>query len=95
MSDQSTQPEAEPTGSSDHSQHRTPAGEGSEAPLSEHEGGPAEMSLYDGTGNEMTAVLTEDEEGMPRQGTGEDTEAAIKDAKDPGEPISPGFDGEM
>ncbi|MDQ3569715.1 MAG: hypothetical protein M3396_03665 [Actinomycetota bacterium] len=91
MTDQSMQPDAEHTGSSDHPEDRTPAGEGSEAPLSQDQGGPAEISQFDGAGNEMTSVLTEDEQGMPRQGTGGDRESAIKDAKDPSEPISPGF----
>ena len=91
MSDQSMQPEEDRTGSSDHPQRRTPGGEGSETPLSQEQGGPAEYSLYDGQGNEIAATLTEDEEGFPRQGTGETHEEAVKDARDPSVPLGEGF----
>ncbi len=91
MADQSMQPEESRTGTSDHPQHRTPPGEGSETSLSQNEGGPAEMSLYDGRGNEMTTVLTEDEEGMPRQGTGADREEALKEVNEPDSPVGEGF----
>ena len=91
MADQRPQEGPERVGESDHPQHRTPPGEGSETPLSEKEGGPAEMSLYDGMGNETSAVLTEDEQGFPRQGTGKDREDAIEDAKDPDSVIGQGF----
>ena len=91
MSEQGMQPEQNRTGDSDHPQHRTPAGEGSETPLAEKEGGPAEYSLYDGKGNEQTVVVTEDEEGNPREGTGADRDEAIKEARDPSVPIGEGF----
>ncbi len=91
MSEQRPQGETNRAGDSDHPQHRTPGGEGSETPLSEKEGGPAEYSLYDGKGNEMTTVLTEDEEGRPREGTGADREEAMKEAKDPSNPVGKGF----
>ena len=91
MSEQGMQPEQNRTGDSDHPQHRTPAGEGSETQLAEKEGGPAEYSLYDGKGNEQTVVVTEDEEGNPREGTGADRDEAIKEARDPSVPIGEGF----
>ncbi len=91
MSEQRPQGEGNRAGDSDHPQHRTPSGEGSETPLSEKEGGPAEYSMYDGKGNEMTVVVGEDEEGMPREGTGPDRDAALKEVKDPSKPIGSGF----
>ena len=91
MSEQRPQAESDRAGDSDHPQHRTPPGEASETPLSEKEGGPAEYSLYDGRGNEMTAVVGEDDEGRPREGTGPDREEALKEVKDPTKPIGSGF----
>ncbi len=92
MSDQSTQPEENRAGSSDHPQHRTPGGEGADAGFAQHSGeGPAEISLYDGKGNEQVGALTEDESGFPRQGSGQDLDEAAKDAKDPSQPIGEGF----
>lgn len=93
MSDQSMQPEENRAGSSDHPQHRTPAGEGSDSGLAQHESGPAEFSIYDGAGNEMAAVLTEDETGFPREGTGADHEEAVKEARDPENKLGEGFGG--
>ena len=95
MSDQQMQPEENRAGSSDHPQHRTPGGEGSDAGLAQKSGeGPAEMSIYDGRGNEQVAALTEDEQGFPRQGVGDDVDEALKDAKDPSVPIGEGFNPE-
>ncbi len=91
MADQSQQPEENRTGSSDHPQHRTPTGEGADAELSQKEGGPAEYSLYDGKGNEIVTTLTEDETGFPREGTGQDLDEAIKEARDPSVPLGEGF----
>ena len=91
MSDQSMQPEENRAGSSDHPQQRTPEGEGSDTGLAQEEGGPAEYSIYDGKGNEMTAVVTEDEEGFPREGTGKTHEEALKEARDPSIPIGEGL----
>ncbi len=91
MSDQSMQPEENRAGSSDHPQHRTPSGEGSDAGQAQYEGGPAEYSIYDGKGNEMAVTLTEDETGFPREGTGQDREEALKNAKDPSIPLGDGF----
>jgi hypothetical protein len=90
MSEQRQQAEPDRMGESDHPQYRTPSGDASETPLSEEEGGPAEFSLYDGTGSEQVAALTEDEEGRPRQGTGATSEEAVEDARS-GTPIGEGF----
>ena len=81
MSDQSMQPEADRTGSSDHPQHRTPAGEASESPLSEQEPGPAQVSIYDGMGNERVMVTADGEDGRAAQGTGDTAEDAMEDVK--------------
>jgi hypothetical protein len=91
MADQSMQPEENRMGSSDHEQHRTPPGEGSETTLAEEQPGPAEFSIYDGKGNETVAVVTEDETGFPRDGTGETREEARKEARDPDVPLGEAF----
>jgi hypothetical protein len=89
MSDQSMQPEENRAGSSDHSQHRTPEGEGSDSTMSEKESGPAEVSVYDGMGNEKVMVTTDGDDGRAIQGTGDTAEEAVKDAKSEGGPLGP------
>ncbi len=91
MAEQGQQHEENRMGSSDHPQHRTPSGEGSDTGLAQKEGGPAEYSIYDGKGNEQAVVLTEDETGFPREGTGQTHEEALKNAKDPSIPLGEGF----
>ena len=82
MSDQSMQPEESKTGSSDHEQHRTPAGQGSEATMAEEkQSGPAEMSIFDGAGNARVMVTTDGPDGTAVQGTGDTAEDAMKDAQ--------------
>jgi len=81
MADQSMQSDENKAGSSDHEQHRTPEGEGSEATMASEESGPAELTVFDGAGNEQVMITTDGEEGTAVQGTGEDAEAAMKDAK--------------
>lgn len=91
MSDQSMQPEESRTGSSDHPQHRTPPGQASESPMSEQQPGPAEMSIFDGAGNERVMVTTDGTDGRAAQGTGDTTEEALEDAKRAGGgPLGPG-----
>ena len=90
MADQSMQPEADRTGSSDHPQHRTPSGQGSESTMAEEkQSGPAEMSIYDGAGNEATMVTTDGPDGTAVQGTGDTTEEAMKDAMSGEGPLGP------
>lgn len=89
MADQSMQSDENKAGSSDHEQHRTPEGEGNEATMATEESGPAEMSVYDGKGNEKVMITTDGEDGTAVQGTGDTAEAALKDAKGGG-PIGPG-----
>jgi len=89
MADQSMQPEANRTGSSDHEQDRTPEGEGSEATMASEQSGPAQVTVYDGKGNEKVMVTTDGEDGTAVQGTGEDVDAALKDAKEGGGPLGP------
>jgi hypothetical protein len=90
MADQSMQPEQNRAGSSDHEQDRTPEGEGSDSTMAETAGsGPAEVSVYDGQGNERVMVTTDGDDGRAIQGTGDTTEEAIKDAKSEGGPLGP------
>ena len=91
MSEQRQQADPDRVGSTAHPQHRTPSGQGQDAPMAEETGGPAEMAIFDGAGNEISTVLTDDAEGRPSQGAGPDREAALKDAKKPGEMLSEGF----
>ena len=79
------------TGSSDHEQHRAGPNEGVRAPLSRDSGGPPQISVFDGKGNEEVVVLTENEEGKTSQGTGPTAADAMADAKDPGDTLGEGF----
>jgi len=67
-------------GESDHHQHRAGEGEGVRAPYVE-EGGVAEMSVFDGAGNESVVRLSTDADGNSAQGTGPSSEAAADDAE--------------
>lgn len=89
MSDQSTDKGA--TGSSDHEQHRAGPNEGVRAPLSRDSGGPPQISVFDGKGNESVVVVDENEEGKLSQGTGPDAASAAESAKDPGDTLGPDF----
>jgi hypothetical protein len=44
---------------------------------------PTEMTTWDGTGNPIKHVITEDDSGFLSEGTGPTTEEATKSAKDP------------
>lgn len=55
-------------------------------------GQPAEHSIWDGAGNEIKVVTTEDDEGRPSEGTGTTREEAMADAKKPGQLLGHGFD---
>ncbi len=68
-------------GDTDHHQHRAGPGEGARAPFIADGGDVAEMSVYDGAGNESVVRLTTDAEGRTAQGTGPSSEAAAKDAE--------------
>lgn len=89
MADQSMQSDENKAGSSDHEQDRTPEGEGSEATMASEDAGPAELTVFDGAGNEQVMITTDGEDGTAVQGSGETAEAAMKDAKKGG-PIGPG-----
>ena len=89
MSDQSM--DKGDTGTSDHEQHRAGPNEGVRAPLSRDSGGPSQTSIFDGKGNETVVVLDETEDGVTSQGTGPSTEAALENAKDPGDTLGPDF----
>lgn len=56
------------------------------------QGQPAEHSIWDGAGNEIKVVTTEDEEGRPSEGTGKTSEEALEDAKKPDQLLGHGFD---
>lgn len=81
-------------GETDHPQHRADPGEGVRAPLAEDGGANAQISVFDGKGNESVAVLADDESGKPRQGTGPDAGSALADAKDPSSVIGDAFSPE-
>lgn len=51
-----------------------------------------EHSIWDGAGNEIKVVTTENEDGVVTEGTGPDTEAATKDALDGDDLLGHGFD---
>ncbi|HWG73380.1 MAG TPA: hypothetical protein VG184_04925 [Acidimicrobiales bacterium] len=51
----------------------------------------AEMSVFDGAGNESVVVIADDEEGRVSEGTGASSEEAMADAKKPGDRLGPGF----
>lgn len=89
MSDQSIDEGG--TGTSDHEQHRAGPGEGVRAPLSRDSGGPPQISVFDGKGNEEVVVVDENEEGKLSQGTGPDAATAAENAKDPGDTLGEGF----
>lgn len=81
-------------GETDHPQHRAGPGEGVRAPLAEDGAANAQISVFDGKGNESVAVLADDESGKPRQGTGPDAASALADAKDPSTVIGDAFNPE-
>ncbi len=89
MSDQSIDQGG--TGTSDHEQHRAGPNEGVRAPLSRDSGGPAQISVFDGKGNESVVVVEENEEGKLSQGTGPDAATAAANAKDPGDTLGKDF----
>lgn len=60
--------------------------------MSETPGEPLEHSIWDGAGNEIKVVTTEDDEGRPSEGTGNTSEEALEDAKTPGQLLGHGFD---
>ena len=68
-------------GSTDHEQHRAPAGEGQgEAPLAEKGAENAQYSVFDGKGNEQVVVVADDPEGRKSEGVGATAEEALGDA---------------
>jgi len=67
-------------GESDHEQHRAGPGEGVRAPFAD-ETGVAEMSVFDGKGNESVVRVSTDADGNTAQGTGPSSEAAAADAE--------------
>ncbi len=77
-------------GSSNHPQHRAPEGEGVDAPFRQDKG-PIQSSVFDGAGNEVVVVTTEDEEGRRSQGTGASAAEAAAEARDPSERIGDAF----
>lgn len=51
-----------------------------------------EHSIWDGAGNEIKVVTTENEDGIVAEGTGPDTESATADALKGGNLLGHGFD---
>lgn len=52
---------------------------------------PAQMSIYDGAGNETVVVMSENEEGRRAQGTGATAEEALADAESGDSILGKGF----
>ncbi|MGH9265744.1 MAG: hypothetical protein ACRD1D_13735 [Acidimicrobiales bacterium] len=67
------------TGDTDHEQHRAGPGEG--VRRSQEETGVAEMSIFDGAGNESVVRLERTEDGRTAQGAGPDSESAKAEAE--------------
>ena len=61
--------------------HRAPDGEGVGAPFAKDSGGPPQMSVFDGAGNESVVVVGENEDGQVAEGTGANLEDALKDTE--------------
>lgn len=89
MSDQHFEPGV--TGSTDHEQHRAPEGEGWRAPFASDTGGVPQHSVYDGAGNEVVVATTTGPDGNIKQGTGDNFDDAMKDAKEGKGPIGEGY----
>ncbi len=66
---------------------RADSDEGIRASLASEGADHAEMSVFDGAGNESVVVVTDDDEGQVSQGTGGSSEEAMADAKKPGQPL--------
>lgn len=52
---------------------------------------PAQMSIYDGAGNEVVVAMAENEEGRRAQGTGATAEEALADAREGDSLLGKGF----
>ena len=61
-------------------QNRAGPGEGVRAPLAQDTGGEAQISVFDGKGNERVVVATQNPEGNLAQGTGDDAASARAEA---------------
>jgi hypothetical protein len=68
-------------GPGDEPQHRAPDGDGVRAGFADQTGGPPQMSVFDGKGNESVVVVGENEKGDPAKGTGPTTADALADAE--------------
>lgn len=59
---------------------------------------PTQMTTWDGAGNPIKHVITQDDTGYLAEGTGPSNEEAMKDAKDPdhvlGADVSPSMESE-
>ena len=78
-------------GETEHEQHRAGPGEGVRAPLASEGADYAEMSVFDGAGNESVVVVAGNDEGKMSKGTGTASDEAMADAKDPGDRLGEGF----
>ena len=79
MSEQ-TNRQTDIAGETDHHQHRAGPGEGVRAPFAA-ETGVAEISVFDGKGNESVVRLSTDADGNTAQGTGPTSADAAADAE--------------
>ncbi len=81
MSEQRFPDEGNKIGQTDHEQHRSPPGEGQDAPLAQHGADHAEYSVFDGSGNESVVAVGANEDGVLSEGTGPTSADAMNDAK--------------
>ncbi|HEX8771913.1 MAG TPA: hypothetical protein VF711_14200 [Acidimicrobiales bacterium] len=77
-------------GAIDHAVHRSPDGEGMDAPFAK-DAGHAEFSIFDGTGNESVVVTTTNKDGQIRQGTGKTSEEALDSIEGLDQQLGKGF----
>lgn len=87
------QPVVEDQEPEDDGRRRAGPDEGVRAPLASEGADHAEMSVFDGAGNESVVVVADDEEGKVSEGTGGTSEEAMADAKEPGHRLGKGFMG--
>lgn len=78
-------------GVGDDPQHRAGPGEGIRAPLAQEGADHAEMSVFDGAGNEKVVVVADDEKGRMSQGTGDSSAEAAADAHKAGDRLGGGY----
>ncbi len=92
MTEKSDQLSPEEMGQMSPDQMKAPGGQGRQDKQ------PTQMTTWDGAGNPIKHVITDDESGHLSEGTGPDTESARADAGNPdhvlGDDVTPGMGSE-